>query len=186
MQVIDGPKAFHAAQAEMMRLLDADPERAIEFADSLSASPGNELNLKQILAAALTDGGAALHRRDLVERGAALWHELPDDTGGTVRYNLANAELAMWDLAVREHDMAAAWQGERQHLHAAREAFDIVASQDEAPAEMRAQALTNAGNAYDNIGRDLDALVYYRRAIARQICHSHRRPGVSGRSPARG
>ncbi len=164
---IDSVEAFHAAHAKMVRLLDAgDAPAAIAFAEALKSTPGQVPNVEQILAAAYTDGGFKLERRDLVERGAALWRKLKPGDTATIDYNLANAEDAIWQLAVRKDDFASAWQNERDHLHVAREIFERVGAADSAPPDLRAQAFNNAGNSYDNVGRDVEALACYERAFA--------------------
>lgn len=164
---IDSRKAFHAAHAEMVRLLDAgDARAAIAFAEALGPAPGHKPYVEQIRAAAYTEGGSKLERRDLVEKGADLWRQLKPSESATIAYNLANAENAIWELAVRKDDFASAWQNERHHLYAARETYERVGADESARPELRAQALTNAGNSYDNVGRELDALVRYERAIA--------------------
>lgn len=163
---IDIPQAGHAAHAEMVRLLDnGDARAAIAFAEALAPGPAREPSVELIRAAACTEGGFMLERRDLVEKGANLWRTLKPRDSATIAYNLANAENALWELAVRKNDFAQAWQHDRQHMHAARVIFERVGADDSAASELRAQALTNAGNSYDNVGRDLDALDCYERAI---------------------
>ena len=164
MKRIDSTESFEAAHAELVRMLnDRDVGGALAFAEGLQSEPA--FYADQLLAIAYTEGGPILNRRDLVERGAGLWRKLDPEASGIVAYNLANAEQGIWELAVREKDIALAWEQDRQHLRSARRNFIRVAHDDHESDELRAQAFTNAGNSYDILGRDLDSLGCYDAAI---------------------
>lgn len=164
-QRIDSQESFGAAHAELVRLLDAhDAQGALAFVETLQSAPKSYA--EQLRAIACTEGGSMLMRRDLVELGAELWQRLNPQASGTIAYNLANAEFGIWELAVREKDVALAWEEDRQHLREARQTFRRVGHDEGEPTGLRTQALTNAGNSYDILGRDLDALVCYDAAIA--------------------
>jgi len=157
---IDNQAALEAAHNELVRLLDAgDAAGALEFAEALQSEP--EFYAEQLRAIAYTGGGQILARRDLLERGVELWRSLLPQEPGRVAYNLANAEQGIWELAVREKDIALAWEQDRQHLREARQAYLRIARDSAQPVDVRAQAFTNAGNSYDMLGRDLDALACY-------------------------
>jgi len=161
---IDSAESFEAAHAELVRMLDdRDVGGALAFAEGLQSEPA--FYADQLLAIACTEGGPILNRRDLIERGAGLWRKLNPEASGIVAYNLANAEQGIWELAVREKDIALAWEQDRQHLRSARQTFLRVAHDDNESDELRAQAFTNAGNSYDILGRDLDSLACYDAAI---------------------
>lgn len=165
--LIDSLEAIEDAHREVTRLITArQPDSAIGYAEALEAGTGHAFNVKQLRALAYTDGGKALEDRTLVERGISIWEELDPTTRPTIAYNRANAELAIWQIAVNQNDLPAAWENDRKHLHAARSAFEAVGADTTAPRELRLQSLTNAGNAYDMVGRDLDALACWDAAIA--------------------
>jgi tetratricopeptide (TPR) repeat protein len=91
---------------------------------------------------------------------------LGPDKSPNIAYNLANAELGLWELSVKQNDLAYAWEHDRTHLRGARATFDRIGADESAPRELRLKALTNAGNAYDVVGRPLDALDRYGHALA--------------------
>jgi hypothetical protein len=143
-----------------------DAGGAVAYAEALVAASDHETNVKQLRATAYTDGGLMLARRDLVEKGAELWQRLGPDASPHIAYNFANAQDALWKIALKEKGPATAWQDDREWLRRARETFERVGADQHARAELRANALTNAGNSFDDLGRDLNALRCYDDAIA--------------------
>ena len=83
----------------------------------------------------------------------------------TISYNLANAQLHLWQLAVEQAGLGDAWLNERSHLHEARRLFNLVAQDKDADIVLRLKALTDCGNSFDIVGRYLDALDCYERAL---------------------
>ena len=147
----DDVKAVHD---EIVRLLHAgNPEGALALVDSLVATEGHDFSVKQLQAIALTEGGADLGRRNLVERGAELWRQLGAEDKPGIDYNLANAELAIWELAVRSDGLAVAWERDSYHLRTARKHYLAAGRDDSRPLDARLKALTNAANSYDVVGR---------------------------------
>ena len=167
-RVIDSEATWRAAHTEAVALLDAgDAAAAVALAEDCTPALGHESKVTQLRAAMYTDGGQMLKRRDLVERGADLWRELDPDANPNIAYNLANAELGIYQLAVDQgSSFPLAWQENREHLYTARTLFERIAGHRSVGKELRLQSLTNAGNAYDNVGRYLDALDCYDRALA--------------------
>jgi len=166
-RLIDGAAAFLAARTDAMALLDAgDAAGAVALAEDCSPQPGQEFSVTQLRAAMYTDGGQAMGRPDLVERGAELWRQLAPDSHPEIAYNLANAELGLYQLAVKQGELCTAWQDKRHELHAARATFERVGSDSSAGRGLRLKALTNAGNTYDIVGRYLDALTCYDTALS--------------------
>ena len=80
-------------------------------------------------------------------------------------YNLASAQLYLWQLAVEQKGLGDAWLNKRSHLHEARRLFNLVAQDKDADKELRLKALTDCGNSFDIVGRYLDALDCYERAL---------------------
>ncbi len=163
---IDTDAAFQAAQREAMALLDAgNPSEAVALADDCVPTGDQELHVTHLQAAMCTDGGLRLGKRELIERGMVLWQQLGPDAQPAIAYNLANAEMAIYELAAKQDELPAAFEQERHHLRSARTRFDRIGAEESAPRKLRLQALTNAANAYDNVGRYLDALDCYDRAL---------------------
>lgn len=166
-RTIDTDTAFQAAQLEATALLDAgNPSGAVALADDCIPTSDQELNVTHLRAALSTDGGLSLGQRDLVERGMALWQQIGPDSHPAIAYNLANAEMAIYNLAVKEGDLSTVFERERHYLRSARTRFDRIGTEKSAPQKLRLQALTNAANAYDIVGRYVDALDCYDRALA--------------------
>src|ERR1700687_4314822 len=166
-RVIDSMEALTAAHGEAVALLDTDPAAAIALAESCIPGSGHEDNVQQLQAAMYTDGGVQLNRADLVKRGAEMWRALSPGTTPNIAYNLANAELGIFQAATAAtDDLAAAWSENVSHLQKARALFRRVAKDAASPRNLRLQALTNAGNAFDIVGRYLDAIDLYDEALA--------------------
>lgn len=166
-RAIESLAALQAAHAAATELLNSgDAAGAVALAEDCIAARGQEFNVSQLRAAMYTDGGQRLGRSDLVKRGAELWRQLEPEKRPNIAYNLANAELAIYELTVRSGKLSVAWQETREHLRAARALFEQVGANGAASPELRMQALSNAGNAYDIVGRYLDALTSYDRALA--------------------
>ena len=163
---IESVAALEEVHTEATRLLNAgDAGAAIALVDACHAVPGQETNVMQLQAAIHTDGGLQLARRDLVEHSVTLWKRLGPDDHQAIAYNLANAELGLYQLGVAHGKLCTGWQDEREHLRTARALYERIGEDASAPAELRLQAWTNAGNAYDIVGRNLDALNCYDRAL---------------------
>jgi len=155
------------AHARLVNLLHAnDPEAAIDFAETLSCDARLHHRCVELRAVAYTEGGELSKRRDLIERGAGLWRELKSGDSAHVAYNLANAELAIWQTAVGEAGVRVAWEHDREHLWAARTNYEQVGRDETAPPKLRCMALTNAGNSYDAVARYVDAIALYDEALA--------------------
>lgn len=99
-------KPPETAMDKVRALLDArQPAEAIAFAD---ACEGDQPLVTQVRALACTHGGTMLRDRELIERGAWLWMQAGADKHPGLGYNLSNAHLDLWDLAVAEHGFVVA------------------------------------------------------------------------------
>lgn len=165
--VVDSATSLGVAHRVILRLLAAgDGRGAIAYAEAVTGSPDQDFNLKQLRAIAYTEAAKLAKDRSLAERGAEIWRELEPEKSSAMAYNLANAELSTFQIALEQGDLSAAWDSHRHHLHAARAGYELVAADPKARRELRLQALTNLGNAYDVVGRDLEAREYWDRALA--------------------
>jgi tetratricopeptide (TPR) repeat protein len=149
--------------ARITALLDGgDPDAAIALAEAAS---GDDTLVTQLRAWAYTEGGQQKEDWGSTSHERDLWRAL----AGRARdfgYNLANAEQALFELAVKEHGHLKALERHHEHLERARRGFEGVADDADAPNSLKLQALTNLGNSYDRVGRDLDALEVWERALA--------------------
>src|SRR4051812_7919792 len=104
-----------AAMQEVSSFLDAgDGRAAIAFAESLA---GRDLLVLQVRAVAYTEGGELLQDRDVAQTGADLWRRFGEARPGAgARYNLANAEHAIWIAVSRSEGFVPALESVRSHL----------------------------------------------------------------------
>ena len=100
-----------------------------------------------------------------MEEGVRIWGEMEPHESVTISYNLASAQLGIWQLAVEQAGLGDALLNKRSHLHEARRLFNFVAQHKDADTELRLKALTDQGNSFDIVGRYLDALDCYERAL---------------------
>ena len=165
--VIDSIPAVEEAHQKVVSLLaeEDSASAALAFAESLVAGPGQEANVKQLRAFTWTEVGAKTKDIALVERGIRGWMELGPDESATFAYNLANAQLLVWKLAVKSEGLADAWLSRRENLQQAREWFTRVAEDKGAEMELRLKALVDCGNSLDIVGRYIDAIDCYDRAL---------------------
>ena len=152
--IVDSVEAYnHAKDAIEALLRDGDVAGAIALADSLLAGPDQEANVENLRACAYVDGGSQLKRLDLLEKGSHIWCNLTPCYSPHITYNLASANLEIWQLSVEKTDPATAWRDRRSNLHEARKLFKCVADDEGAPTELRLKAHTDVGNSYDIVGR---------------------------------
>ena len=165
--IIDSIEAYERTQRRLSHLLseEGSASTAVALADSLVAAQGQDLNVKHLCACTYTDAGFRLKDVALVERAVRVWRDLGPHTSSSISYNLASAQLYLWQLAVEQKGLDDAWLNKRSHLHEARRLFNLVAQDKNADIELRLKALTDCGNSFDIVGRYLDALDCYERAL---------------------
>jgi len=159
---------FRAAQRRASELIDAgDASGAIAFVDGLVAGVGHERNVR-ILRAVTRTHTASLHKNvPLLRETVSLWRALDPGDHADIAFNLANAQLAVLELTVQaSRGWVAAWDSVREYLHEARAAFERIGRSATSPLELRLKSWTNAGNTYDIVGRDLEAIECYGKALA--------------------
>ena len=165
--VIDSIEAYERTQRRLSHLLseEGSASAAVALAEALVPGQGQELNVKHLRACAYADAGLRLKNFALVEEGVRIWGEMEPHDSVTISYDQARAQLDLWQLAVEQVGLGDAWLNERSHLHEARRLFNLVSQHKDADIELRLQALTNYGNSFDTVGRHLDALDCYERAL---------------------
>lgn len=144
-----------ALEVLLMKMLDQGQiSEAVEFAETLE---GEQALVARVQALVFTEAGSLAGDAAFLQRGAEGWRKLSDETDPTVSYNLANAELELWNLACKGHRYVTAFETAHQHLRKARDLFEQVGWDAECPTNLRVQALTNLGNSFDNLGREHEA-----------------------------
>lgn len=164
---IDSIESYERTQRRLSHLLSKEGTvgTAVALAEALVPGQGQELNVKHLRACVYADAGIRLKDPALVQEGVRIWGEMKPHDSVTISYNLASAQLHLWQLAVEQAGLGDAWLNERSHLHEARRWFELVAQHKDADTELRLKALTDWGNSFDIVGRYLDALDCYERAL---------------------
>ena len=165
--VIDSIQSYERTQRRLSHLLskEGSERAAVALAEALVPGQGQEPNVRHLRACVYTDAGIRLKDPALVQEGVRIWGAMEPHDSVTISYNLASAQLHLWQFAVEQTGLGDAWLDKRSHLHEARRLFNLVAQHREADIELRLQALTDCGNSLDNVGRYLDALNCYERAL---------------------
>ena len=165
--VIDSIESYERTQRRLSHLLskESSARSAVTLAEAMVPGQGQELNVRHLRACVYTDAGIRLKDLALVKEGVRIWGEMEPHDSVTISYNLASAQLHLWQLAVEQAGLGDAWLNKRSHLQEARRLFNLVAQHREADTELRLKALTDCGNSFDNVGRYLDALDCYGRAL---------------------
>jgi hypothetical protein len=138
MRIVDYASYRRVSEEIYALIRAARPADAVKLADSCAGL--DELVL-QLQAMAYTDAGLALGDREIVSRAPPLWEQLGLHES-QVAYDTANAEMALWEIAVRDEGYVAALEASREHLRRPRELLARVGSDEQAPDALRVQALT--------------------------------------------
>jgi tetratricopeptide (TPR) repeat protein len=133
-------------------------QEGVDFAESCT---GETLLVEQVRGYTWAEAGLHLEDKGMA---IAVWNHLGTGNPG-IAYNMANTENELWLLAVKQNGRIAALESARTHLHQARALFNRLGDDTKTPKHLRVQALTNLGNTYDHMGRDIDALDCYERAL---------------------
>ena len=80
-------------------------------------------------------------------------------------YTLASSMLSLWTLSARTYGYVDTWLNKRDYLHESRVIYENIAKDPSAEIHFRLRALTDAGNSYDIVGRYMDAIDCYDRAL---------------------
>jgi len=154
------------AHQKATELRHEDPRAALDYVAGLKATDLWRWALLELRGVIGIDAGFDLGEVAEIGRGIALLKSaFPDDRHPTTAYNIANGENACWELVLREEGMVAAIERERKSLHAARRMWEQLGRDSTAEPELRAQALVNAGNSYDNLGRGHEGIRLYDEAL---------------------
>lgn len=147
---------------KLQRLLDEEPEKAIDEASKLS---GN-INVELLKAAIFVDAGAMLKRFDVVVRGVEIYRiavaSYPDNS--ELKYNLANG---LHSLAISTIHKDFSWYSDTESYRLdARKYFYVAANDRDASDDIRSQSFTNLGNLLWSSYRWVEAYDFYTFALA--------------------
>ncbi len=153
---------------EYRRILECEgPTAAVAYARQPRAAEVHPAMYAQVLAGALTDCGAELVSAEMVAEGLRMWRELRVTLNDPrVDYNVANALFGSWSLRSRASSSFDAWEVGHAELREARTTYLRIMSDAGARAELRVQAAVNLANSYDELGRTVEAVDMYDRALA--------------------
>jgi len=104
-------------------------ETAVVLVEQATASPRLQAQLAQLRAFVFSESARPLRSVDLAQRGLDCWREFGaaiEHVGTT--YNIANAELTVFEMKLEQSDRLTALIEHREHLHAARMHYDLVAA----------------------------------------------------------
>jgi tetratricopeptide (TPR) repeat protein len=142
-----------------------DGDAALAFAEDLR---GTDTAVLQLRAWTAAEVGGERDDLELLAQARHQWAELavamPDQP--EFLYNEGSTAEAAFRAVVRTRGHAAALESQRENLDFAREAYLAVGEDGQAGALLRLQSLTNLGNSFDTLGRDLESIEAYDRALA--------------------
>ena len=137
--VIDSIESYERTQRRLSHLLgkEGSESAAVALAEALEPGQDQEPNVRHLRACVYTDVGIRLKDLALVKEGVRIWGEMNSQDSVTISYNLASAQLHLWQLAVEQAGLGDAWLNERSQLHEARRLFNLVAQHKDADTELR-------------------------------------------------
>jgi tetratricopeptide (TPR) repeat protein len=151
---------FAAALARVKELDESQGAKAArEFIATCQGTPSLILQLRAAAHSTLRND-----RPSLLEAEAA-WRKLGPESS-TVAFQLASTLQDLVELRARDEGRTAVIEHEAKRLREARLLYERVGHDEDAEPILRIQSWVNLGNAFDFMGRDVDALPCYQRAIA--------------------
>ena len=141
---------FFELAAHLNALLDSDPAEAVRQAQQIDLDSSERLNLMNLRAAILVDGGALTHQRNAIEEGLGLFRDLHGVfASADITYNLANALVAVTGNPPRDSSWLDHQERTREQRAEARRCYWTVGDSDANPS-LRTQAWTNLANQFTN------------------------------------
>lgn len=162
---IDSQEAREAAHQRAAELRHQNPHAALDYVAGLEATESWRWALLELRGVTGIDAGFDLGDVKEVGRGIGLLKSTFPNPHPTTVYNIANGENARWEIVLRDEGVVAAIERETKSLHAARRTWERIGGDSTAEPELRAQALVNAGNSYDNLGRSHEGIRLYDQAL---------------------
>lgn len=140
-------------------------DQALVFAEDLH---GIDTAVLQLRAWTAVEVGGERDDLELLTKARKMWAELSEALPDTPQflYNEGSTAECAFRAVMRKEGHAAALESERENLNFAREAYLAVGEDERASEGLRLQALTNLANSFDTLGRDLEAIEAYDKALA--------------------
>lgn len=104
--------------------------------------------------------------RETLLKGVELWRKLGPDKLPEVAFQLAAALHAVVDLTMRTDGKGAVIERDRDLVREARLTYLAAAEHEQVDDQVKLVSLVNCGNLFDSMGREVDALECYDRALA--------------------
>lgn len=163
---INSEQTRQRAHQVATELRHKNPRGALDYVAGLGASEQWRWALLELKGVTGIDAGFDLGDVAEVRRGVGLLKSaFSGDLHPTTAYNVANGENARWELVLKQDGLVAAIEREGKSLHAARRVWEQIGRDPKADPNLRAQALVNAGNSYDNLGRGHEGIRLYDEAL---------------------
>lgn len=151
---------FAAALGRVKELNESQgAEAARDFIATCQGTPFLILQLRAAAHSTMRDD-----RPSLLEAEAA-WREIGPESSA-VAFQLASTLQNLVELRARDEGRVAVIEHEAERLREARLLYERAGNDEDAEPVMRIQSWVNLGNAFDFMGRDVDALLSYGRAMA--------------------
>jgi hypothetical protein len=165
MEVRDN-QGFEEAGRQLREMVHrGEGDQALAFAEELH---GIDTAVLQLRAWAAAEIGGDRGDLGLLTKAREMWaavsEAMPDNP--QFLYNEGSTAECAFRAVMRRDGHAAALESERKNLDFAREAYLAVGQDGQADQALRLQALTNLGNSFDTLGRDLEAIEAYDKALA--------------------
>ncbi len=148
-------------------LLDGNPGEAVKQAKCILIESPADLDLIELKAAILVDGGASIYQQEAIEEGLELFRYLDRQIPNSpqISYNLANAIAAVVGNPPRDQTWLDHQEDTTKLRAEARRNFLNVANNSEINIETRTTAFTNLGNQFSKSYRLGEAHDAWRAAM---------------------
>lgn len=165
MEISDNEGFEEAGQRLREMVYQGEGDRALAFAEDLHGIDTAVLQLRAWVAAEV---GGERDDLGLLAKAQEMWAEVSNALPGIPQflYNEGSTAEGVFRAVMRSKGHAAALETAREDLDFAREAYLAVGEDEQADKRLRLQALTNLANSLDTLGRDLEAIEVYDKALA--------------------
>lgn len=143
---------FSELSDHLRLLLDTNPAEAVKQAQEIDLGVSNRVNLMNLQAAVLVDGGVLTHQQDAIEQGLARFRDLHDlfPENANITYNVANGLVATIGDVPRDPSWLDYQERTRTQRAEARQYYWKVARDSNADPLLQTLAWTNLANQFTN------------------------------------
>lgn len=151
---------FTRAVTEAQELIaHGRPAEAVAMVEGGSGPRALLVRLRAVVYSAVHDDRATLLK------GVELWRKLGPDKRPEAAFQLAAALHAVVELTMRTDGKVAVIERDRHLVREARLTYLAAAEHEEGTDQLKLVSLVNCGNLFDSMGREVDALQCYDRAL---------------------